>query len=68
MHNSIDPLYSAKKVKDMSPTEKKEYKEKTRKIRKESFKKLIWYINYKKIIFYKQKGKVDSIDLLINEK
>lgn len=51
MHNSIDPLYSAKKVKDMSPTEKKEYKEKTRKIRKESFKKLIWYINYKKIIF-----------------
>lgn len=26
----------------------------------------IW--NYKKIIFYKQKGKVDSIDLLINEK
>lgn len=51
MHNSIDPLYSSKKVKDMSPTEKKEYKEKTRKIRKESFKKLIWYINYKKIIF-----------------
>lgn len=51
MHNSIDPLYSAKKVKDMSPAEKKEYKEKTRKIRKESFKKLIWYINYKKIIF-----------------
>lgn len=51
MHNNIDPLYSAKKVKDMSPTEKKEYKEKTRKIRKESFKKLIWYINYKKIIF-----------------
>ena len=51
MHNSIDPLYSAKKVKDMSPTEKKEYKEKSRKIRKESFKKLIWYINYKKIIF-----------------
>ena len=51
MHNSIDPLYSAKKVKDMSPTEKKENKEKTRKIRKESFKKLIWYINYKKIIF-----------------
>lgn len=51
MHNSIDPLYSTKKVKDMSPTEKKEYKEKTRKIRKESFKKLIWYINYKKIIF-----------------
>lgn len=51
MHNSINPLYSAKKVKDMSPTEKKEYKEKTRKIRKESFKKLIWYINYKKIIF-----------------
>ena len=51
MHNSIDPLYSAKKVKDMSPVEKKEYKEKTRKIRKESFKKLIWYINYKKIIF-----------------
>lgn len=51
MHNSIDPLYSAKKVKDMSPEEKKEYKEKTRKIRKESFKKLIWYINYKKIIF-----------------
>lgn len=51
MYNSIDPLYSAKKVKDMSPTEKKEYKEKTRKIRKESFKKLIWYINYKKIIF-----------------
>lgn len=51
MHNSLDPLYSAKKVKDMSPTEKKEYKEKTRKIRKESFKKLIWYINYKKIIF-----------------
>lgn len=51
MHNSIDPLYSEKKVKDMSPTEKKEYKEKTRKIRKESFKKLIWYINYKKIIF-----------------
>lgn len=51
MHNSIDPLYSAKKVKDMSPTEKKEYKEKTRKIRKESFKKLILYINYKKIIF-----------------
>lgn len=51
MHNSIDPLYSAKKVKDMSPSEKKEYKEKTRKIRKESFKKLIWYINYKKIIF-----------------
>ena len=51
MHNSIDPLYSAKKVKDMSSTEKKEYKEKTRKIRKESFKKLIWYINYKKIIF-----------------
>lgn len=51
MHNSIDPLYSAKKVKDMSPIEKKEYKEKTRKIRKESFKKLIWYINYKKIIF-----------------
>jgi len=41
MHNSIDPLYSAKKVKDMSPAEKKEYKEKTRKIRKESFKKLI---------------------------
>lgn len=30
---------------------KKEYKEKIRKIRKESFKKLIWYINYKKIIF-----------------
>ena len=51
MHNSIDPLYSTKKVKDMSPAEKKEYKEKTRKIRKESFKKLIWYINYKKIIF-----------------
>ena len=51
MHNSIDPLYSAKKVKDMSPTKKKEYKEKSRKIRKESFKKLIWYINYKKIIF-----------------
>ena len=51
MHNSIDPLYSAKKVKDMSSTEKKEYKEKTRKIRKESFKELIWYINYKKIIF-----------------
>ena len=51
MHNSIDPLYSAKKVKDMSPTEKKEYNEKSRKIRKESFKKLIWYINYKKIIF-----------------
>ena len=51
MHNSIDPLYSAKKVKDMSPAEKKEYKEKTRKLRKESFKKLIWYINYKKIIF-----------------
>ena len=51
MDNSIDPLYSTKKVKDMSPAEKKEYKEKTRKIRKESFKKLIWYINYKKIIF-----------------
>ena len=25
----------------------------------------IW--NYKKIIFYKQKGKVDSIDLLLNK-
>ena len=49
--NNIDPLYTNKKIKDMSPSEKKEYKEKAKKIRRETLGKIIWYLNYRKMVF-----------------
>lgn len=48
MHNSIDPLYSAKKVKDMSPTEKKNIKKKQEKSEKKVLRNLFDILIIKK--------------------
>ncbi|WP_373436357.1 ABC transporter ATP-binding protein [Metamycoplasma equirhinis] len=48
---NLDPLKAEKKLSDMSKLEKRAHFAKVRKIKNESFKKLIKYLNYRKGIF-----------------
>ncbi len=49
---NFDPLKSDKKIKDMSKLEKKAFYKKQSSIKKESFRKLIKYLNYRRGMFF----------------